>query len=73
MRHPSLLYGLDDQPPFGQVPWCSALQHVLTMFGSTVAVPLLFGPALWPIPEGFVRGTHGVAASSNNSCSTPRC
>ncbi len=28
-----------------------ALQHVLTMFGSTVAVPLIFGPQLWPIPE----------------------
>lgn len=28
-----------------------ALQHVLTMFGSTVAVPLIFGPLLWPVPE----------------------
>lgn len=25
------------------------LQHTLTMFGATVAVPLLFGPALWPV------------------------
>ena len=30
-----------------------ALQHVLTMFGSTVAVPLIFGPLLWPVPENL--------------------
>ncbi|MEM8944355.1 MAG: solute carrier family 23 protein [Planctomycetota bacterium] len=30
-----------------------ALQHVLTMFGSTVAVPLIFGPLLWPVPESL--------------------
>lgn len=41
-----LLYGLDDVPR----PWPKAvglgLQHVLTMFGSTVAVPLLLGAAM---------------------------
>lgn len=47
-----LLYGLDDRPPFGKA-CVLGLQHVLTMFGSTVAVPLLFAPALWPIPEGL--------------------
>lgn len=43
-----VIYGLDDKPPFGRAT-VLATQHVLTMFGSTVAIPLLFGPALWPI------------------------
>ncbi|MEM6257469.1 MAG: solute carrier family 23 protein [Planctomycetota bacterium] len=47
-----ILYGLNDKPPFGKAS-VLGLQHVLTMFGSTVAVPLLFGPALWPIPQGL--------------------
>ncbi len=47
---PSIIYGLDDRPPWPRAI-ILALQHVLTMFGSTVAVPLLFGEALWPIPE----------------------
>ena len=40
-----ILYGLDDRPPPGKA-LVLALQHVLTMFGSTVAVPLLLGPAM---------------------------
>ena len=40
-----ILYGLDDRPPPGRA-WIFALQHVLTMFGSTVAVPLLLAPLL---------------------------
>ena len=40
-----VIYGLDDRPPFGKAV-VLALQHVLTMFGSTVAVPLLLGPAM---------------------------
>ena len=48
----SLLYGLDDRPPWGRSIVLGG-QHVLTMFGSTVAVPLMFGPALWPIPPGI--------------------
>ncbi len=48
----SIVYGLDDRPPLGR-SILLALQHVLTMFGSTVAVPLLFGPLLWPIPAGL--------------------
>ena len=47
-----LAYGLDDRPPFLKAVTL-ALQHVLTMFGSTVAVPLIFGPALWPVAEGL--------------------
>ncbi|MEM6460156.1 MAG: solute carrier family 23 protein [Planctomycetota bacterium] len=40
-----ILYGLDDKPPLGRAS-VLGLQHVLTMFGSTVAVPLLLGPAM---------------------------
>ena len=43
--HPDILYGLDDKPPFGRA-LVLGLQHILTMFGSTVAVPLLLGPAM---------------------------
>ncbi|MDV6032138.1 MAG: xanthine permease [Phycisphaera sp. RhM] len=40
-----VIYGLDDRPPLGKAV-VLAMQHVLTMFGSTVAVPLLLGPAM---------------------------
>lgn len=40
-----VLYGLDDRPPTGKAI-VLAMQHVLTMFGSTVAVPLMLGPAM---------------------------
>ncbi len=39
------IYGLDDKPELGRTLVLSA-QHVLTMFGATVSVPLLFGPAM---------------------------
>jgi uracil-xanthine permease len=39
------IYGLDDKPPMGRTLVLSA-QHVLTMFGATVSVPLLFGPVM---------------------------
>ena len=41
----AILYGLADKPPL-PTAIVLALQHVLTMFGSTVAVPLLLGPAM---------------------------
>ncbi len=40
-----MLYGLNDRPPLGRAIALGA-QHVLTMFGATVSIPLLFGPAL---------------------------
>lgn len=43
-----VIYSLDDNPPTLRTATL-AIQHVLTMFGSTVAVPLIFGPLLWPI------------------------
>ena len=40
-----VLYGLDDKPPIPRA-FALAAQHVLMMFGSTVAVPLLLGPSM---------------------------
>lgn len=40
-----IIYGLNDKPPVIRATVLGA-QHVLTMFGSTVAIPLLFGPAM---------------------------
>ncbi len=45
MSEATLLYGLDDKPPLLRAV-VLAVQHVLTMFGSTVAVPLLLAPAM---------------------------
>ncbi len=46
-----VIYGMDDVPK----PFLRALglgiQHVLTMFGATVSVPLLLGPAMGMSPE----------------------
>ncbi|MFT5300222.1 MAG: nucleobase transporter 1/2 [Mariniblastus sp.] len=41
---PAIIHGLDDRPPLGR-SFVLAIQHVLTMFGATVAVPLMLGPA----------------------------
>ncbi len=41
----SVIYALNDKPPLGQA-LVLAVQHVLTMFGATVAVPLMLGPAI---------------------------
>jgi len=40
-----IIYGLEDRPPPIRAGVLAA-QHVLTMFGSTVSIPLLFGPAM---------------------------
>lgn len=56
---PRVIYGLDDVPR----PWWRAfllgLQHVLTMFGATVSVPLLLGPAM-----GFTPSEIAILVSS---------
>lgn len=43
------IYGLDDRPALGKTIVLGA-QHVLTMFGATVSVPLLFGPIMGMSP-----------------------
>ncbi|QDU88051.1 Uric acid permease PucK [Pirellulimonas nuda] len=40
-----IIYGIDSKPPLPRA-MVLAVQHVLTMFGSTVAVPLLLAPAM---------------------------
>lgn len=58
-----VLYGLDDRPPIGKAV-VLASQHVLTMFGSTVAVPLLLGP-----PMGLDTAQIATLISSVMLCS----
>jgi uracil-xanthine permease len=43
-KNERVIYGLDDRPPPARA-LVLAVQHVLTMFGATVAVPLMLGPA----------------------------
>ena len=40
-----MIYGIEDRPPF-VIMLLSGAQHVLTLFGSTTLVPLIFGPAM---------------------------
>lgn len=42
---PKLVYGIDDKPPFAEA-LVLGFQHYLTMFGSTVAIPLLLAEPL---------------------------
>ncbi|MDD2207635.1 MAG: solute carrier family 23 protein [Aminobacterium sp.] len=41
----NLIYGVDDKPPF-PIMVLAGFQHVLTLFGATTLVPLIFGPAM---------------------------
>ncbi|MEM6364567.1 MAG: solute carrier family 23 protein [Planctomycetota bacterium] len=59
----NVIYGLDDVPPPGK-SITLAMQHVLTMCGSTVAVPLLLGP-----PMGMSTSQIAVLISSVMLCS----
>ncbi len=50
-----LIYGIDDIPPLGETI-ALGFQHYLTMFGSTVAIPLLIAPHLGiedPVEKGW--------------------
>ena len=40
-----MVYGINDRPPF-LITLLSGAQHVLTLFGATTLVPLIFGPAM---------------------------
>jgi nucleobase transporter 1/2 len=54
-----LLYKIDDKPPLAETA-VLGLQHYLTMFGSTLAVPLLLSPALGiedPVEKGWLIAT----------------
>ena len=59
MRKTSLLYGIDDTPPISETI-ILGFQHYLTMFGSTVAIPLLLAPAFGitdPVQKGWLIAT----------------
>lgn len=58
-----VIYGIDDRPPFGRAV-VLGLQHTLTMFGATVAVPLLLGPSM-----GMSQGQIALLISSVMLCS----
>ena len=45
MAKKKLIYGIDDRPPTPILILAGA-QHVLTLFGATTLVPLIFGPAM---------------------------
>ncbi len=63
IENPRIIYGLDDRPPPLKAV-VLAVQHMFTMFGSTVAVPLLFGPAM-----GMSIEQTGLLISSVMLCS----
>lgn len=62
-KRPRIIYGLDSRPPLGHASVLAA-QHVLTMFGATVAVPLLLGPSI-----GMSQAQIAVLISSVMLCS----
>ncbi|WP_024822800.1 MULTISPECIES: uracil-xanthine permease family protein [Aminobacterium] len=41
----NIVFGVDDKPPF-PIMVLAGFQHVLTLFGATTLVPLIFGPAM---------------------------
>ncbi len=45
MARKNLVYGVNDRPPT-PIMILAGLQHVLTLFGATTLVPLIFGPAM---------------------------
>jgi len=61
-----IIYGIEDKPPIGKRA-VLALQHVLTMFGSTVSVPLLLGPAMNMAPSEIVILVSSVMLCSGNA------
>lgn len=61
-QNEEVIYGLDDRPPLGKAS-VLGLQHVLTMFGSTVVVPTLLGP-----PMGMDTAAIALLISSVMLC-----
>ena len=54
-----LVYGIDDVPPLAQTVTLG-FQHYLTMFGSTVAIPLLLAPKLGITDKGDLAMVIGT-------------
>lgn len=66
MAKKQIIYGPSDTPPF-LIMVLAGAQHVLTLFGATTLVPLIFGPAMGMSPEelgmfiGCVYFAMGIA------------
>ncbi|MDR1375960.1 MAG: purine/pyrimidine permease [Synergistaceae bacterium] len=54
MAKKQVIYGLNDTPPF-PIMVLAGVQHVLTLFGATTLVPLIFGPAMGMNPEQLAK------------------
>ena len=54
MAKKQVIYGANDTPPFPIMVLAGA-QHVLTLFGATTLVPLIFGPAMGMNPEQLAK------------------
>ncbi|MCB9556533.1 MAG: purine/pyrimidine permease [Deltaproteobacteria bacterium] len=71
----ALIYGVDDTPPWGQTLGLG-LQHYLTMFGSTVAIPLILAKPLGiadaPQSIALLIGTIFVASGLATLLQTSR-
>ncbi len=57
------IYGIEDRPALPRTIVLGT-QHVLTMFGATVSVPLLFGPAMGMSPADTARLISAVMLCS---------
>ena len=58
-KNKTLIWGIEDTPPVFETA-VLGLQHYLTMFGSTVAIPLLLAPAFGitdPVEKGWLIAT----------------
>ena len=67
----NLLYGIDDKPPVFETG-VLGLQHYLTMFGSTLAIPLLLAPAFGisdPVELGWLIATMFFVSGITTHCS----
>ncbi|MDR1873563.1 MAG: purine/pyrimidine permease [Synergistaceae bacterium] len=54
MAKKQIIYAAEDVPPFPIMVLAGA-QHVLTLFGATTLVPLIFGPAMGMSPEQLAK------------------
>lgn len=54
MAGKQIVYGADETPPF-PILLLAGAQHVLTLFGATTLVPLIFGPAMGMTSEQLAR------------------
>ncbi|MCL2009605.1 MAG: purine/pyrimidine permease [Synergistaceae bacterium] len=54
MAKREMIYGMNDTPPF-PIMVIAGAQHVLTLFGATTLVPLIFGPAMGMTTEQLAK------------------